>query len=234
MVAGEPLEELKVAASSSTPSPDDSKRHTRNGRRSCSRFRRSTSRWRRNRAVDSRQSTVSVESVDSRVDSREFEGHDAARGLSTVDYDDSCRQRYSIPLARPCSARTGSAHARHGDHQRDARLVRRRRAAVRRGARGGRRAADDDDGADILDVGGESTRPGRRSGPGRRGAAPRAAGRRSAGAATAACRCPSTPTRRRWRARPSPGARRSSTTSAACSTTRNWRRVVAARARRSC
>jgi hypothetical protein len=29
MVAGEPLEDQKVAASSSTPSPDDSKRHSK-------------------------------------------------------------------------------------------------------------------------------------------------------------------------------------------------------------
>ena len=72
------------------------------------------------------------------------------------------------------------------------------------------------DGADLIDIGGESTRP---------GAEPVSADEelarvlpvlRGARAAGCASRSRSTPTRPTWRARRSTPARRSSTTSAAC------------------
>ena len=80
------------------------------------------------------------------------------------------------------------------------------------------------DGADIIDIGGESTRP---------GADPLPARRRSCGACCRSSsgwrrgsrsRSPSTPTRRGSPGRRSTAAPRSSTTSAACSTTRSWAR----------
>ena len=65
----------------------------------------------------------------------------------------------ACPAGAPLAARR--AHARHGHPQRHAGLVRRRRAALRRrrapSPTGSQMVAD---GADILDVGGESTRPG--------------------------------------------------------------------------
>ena len=70
--------------------------------------------------------------------------------------------------------------------------------AVAHGLRDGRA-----EGADILDVGGESTRPGCGGAARGRRAAPRAAGRRAAGVRGLACRSPSIPTRPSSRARPS-------------------------------
>ena len=59
------------------------------------------------------------------------------------------------------AARPGRAHARHGRAQRHARFLRRRRTVRRsRRAPSTRRCAMEDAGADIIDIGGESTRPG--------------------------------------------------------------------------
>ena len=76
------------------------------------------------------------------------------------------------------------AAARDGRRQRDPRLLQRRRPVVRAGRRRSRTAATcGAQGADILDVGGESTRPGADRPSRRGGAAPRAARRRGALAA---------------------------------------------------
>ena len=91
-----------------------------------------------------------------------------------------------------------------------------------------RRCELDSEGAEILDIGGESTRPGAAPVPeteelarvaarDRRPARRRLRGRRSR----------STPRRPRSRPRRSPRARRSSTTSPRCAATRRWRTVVA-------
>ena len=64
-----------------------------------------------------------------------------------------------------------------------------------------------EEGADLIDVGGESTRPGAAAARRSRGTAPRAAGHRRAGGARSQSRCRSTPTRRRRRTpRSVPGA----------------------------
>ena len=124
-----------------------------------------------------------------------------------------------------------------GDRQRDARLVLRRRAVPGRRGRGRARArAGRRRGRDILDVGGESTRPGRRAGRRRGGAAPRAArGRGLAGlaAARAARRSRSTPRRRRWREpRCDAGASLVNDVTRACAPTRRWPALVAEQRRR--
>ena len=68
---------------------------------------------------------------------------------------------FRIAAPRPSAARARRAHARHGRAQRHARLVLRRRPAARpRRAPSTRRCAMEAAGADIIDIGGESTRPG--------------------------------------------------------------------------
>ena len=69
----------------------------------------------------------------------------------------------------------------HGRGQRDARLVLRRRPLVRRRGRDRARPRMVAQGADIVDVGGESTRPGAQRVSGRGGAAPGQAGHHRAG-----------------------------------------------------
>ena len=71
------------------------------------------------------------------------------------------RRRFTVPLPGGRTLDARRAHARHGHHQRHARLVLRRRRAARSAARRSRPACGwSTDGADLLDVGGESTRPG--------------------------------------------------------------------------
>ena len=97
---------------------------------------------------------------------------------------DSARRRERHPRRaaaardRPGDVPLGRADVRDGHPQRDAGLVLRRRPArpagddpVARGRRHGRGAMVDE-GADILDVGGESTRPGHATVDARRGASP--------------------------------------------------------------
>ena len=82
------------------------------------------------------------------------------------------------PGASPSGTAAGTAararpHARHGRRQRHPRLVLRRRPVVRRpGAAVAHGLELLAQGADLLDVGGESTRPGARARAGRRRAAP--------------------------------------------------------------
>ena len=89
------------------------------------------------------------------------------------------------------------------------------------------------EGADIVDVGGESTRPGSRPIDGRRGAAARPAGGRGPGQARASW-SRSTPAAPRWRAPASMPARASSTTSRRCATIRRCCRWSPRAACRSC
>ena len=114
-----------------------------------------------------------------------------------------------------------------GDRQRHARQLLRRRPAS---------ALDDavahalrlvDEGADLLDIGGESSRPGAEPVAARRGAAPGHPGRRGAGGRARACRSRSTRPRPRSPAGRSRPARRSSTTSRRLAATPSMARVVA-------
>ena len=80
---------------------------------------------------------------------------------------------YTVPLPGRAPLELGRAHARDGHPQRHARFVRRRRRPLR--CRAGRRRAGCEmvaEGADIIDVGGESTRPGADGRARSRGAAP--------------------------------------------------------------
>ena len=113
-------------------------------------------------------------------------------------------------------ARVSAAAARDGHRQRHAGQLFRRRAVSRcRVRRSLMRLQLVADGADLLDIGGESTRPYSRAGVGRRRAAARAAGDRAAGAASDDSRFRSTRARRRSPVPRSMPARRSSTTSPA-------------------
>ena len=84
-------------------------------------------------------------------------------------------------------------------------------------------------GADLLDIGGESTRPARRAVPDRRRAAARLAGARGAARQRSPCRFDRHLQGRRRRRARSISARPSSTTSARSPTIRIWPRVVARR-----
>ena len=143
----------------------------------------------------------------------------------------------SAPHAAPVAAAVevdaslAAAFRLMGDRQRDARLVLRRRALPRRRRRRSRtRARSRARAPTILDVGGESTRPGAEPVSARGGAAPRAAGARGRsprralrGAADLDRHLQGAPSRAR-RSRP---ARASSTTSARCAPTPRWPALVA-------
>ena len=95
--------------------------------------------------------------------------------LATRDCDLPCSlpaARFTVPLAARRRARARRAHAGHGHPQRHARFLRRRRPRARSGERPSTPALQmEADGADIIDVGGESTRPGAAPVSARRGAA---------------------------------------------------------------
>ncbi len=163
----------------------------------------------------------------------------AARSISSVmsavgSWEPTHRERPPGPgtaAHRPAHVRLGQPDVHHGHPQRHARFVQRRRA---RPGTGSRPAVDQalrmvDEGADILDIGGESTRPGHRPVPGqlRNGSAWCRSSRPSA----QPCRtCPSASIRPRWtwRWRPSMPARTCSTTWPGSPATGRWRRSPAA------